>query len=62
MPEFAHEDKKAFLSFTLHLKDEEAVASFAELIGKEITLNTRYLWYPEIEIEHCADKRYVPEP
>lgn len=61
MPEFKHEDKTAYKSITLHFKDQEAVDEFAELVGQEITPRTRFLWYPEIEIESYADKRYADE-
>lgn len=61
MPEFTHEDKRAFRSLTLHFKDNAAVLAFANLVGQQITPKTRYLWYPEIEIETFADKQYAPE-
>lgn len=62
MPEFAHEDKTAFQSITLHFVDQAAVEQFADLVGQKISPKTRFLWYPAIEIEHYADKRYAPEP
>lgn len=61
MPEFVHEDKTAFRSLAVHFKDQEAVDRFAELVGQKITEKTRFLWYPEIEIERYADKRYEAE-
>lgn len=61
MPEFEHEDKTAYKSIVLHFKDQAAVDTFAALVGQNITLNTRYLWYPEKEIETYMDKRYAPE-
>lgn len=61
MPEFEHEDKTAFQSLVLHFKDQAAVDAFAALVGQKVTPKTRYLWYPEVEIETYADKRYVPE-
>lgn len=61
MPEYVHDDKRAFQSLTLHFKDQEAVAAFAALVGQKITPHTRFLWYPEIEIERYADKRYAAE-
>ena len=61
MPEFENEDKTAYKSLTLHFKDQDAVDAFAELVGQTITDKTRYLWYPKIEIETYADKRYAPE-
>lgn len=61
MPEFEQEDKTAFRSIYVHFKDQEAVNQFAELTGQKITEKTRFLWYPEIEIETYADKRYIDE-
>lgn len=59
MPEFEQEDKTAFQSIHIHFKDQEAVDQFASLIEQKITNKTRSLWYPEIEIERYADKRYT---
>ena len=61
MPEFEHEDKTAYKSLAVHFKDPAAVDRFADLVGQSITEQTRYLWYPEIEIERYADKRYAPD-
>ncbi len=61
MPEFAQQDKRAFRSIPVHFKDQDAVDQFAALIGQTITPQTRYAWYPEIEIERYADKRYEAE-
>lgn len=61
MPEFDQQDKKAFRSLALHFKDQAAVDAFAELVGQKITPKTRFLWFPEIEIERYADKRYTAE-
>lgn len=60
MPEFQHEDKTAFRTLTVHFKDQAAVDAFAEVTGQKITPLTRYFWYPEIEIESYASKRYAP--
>jgi hypothetical protein len=61
MPEFEQEDKTAFQSVHIHFKDQGAVDTFAGLIGQKITPQTRSVWYPQIEIEHYADKRYTDE-
>jgi len=58
MPEFDQKDKTAFQSIHIHFKNQDGVDKFAELIGQAITEKTRFLWYPEIEIEKYADKRY----
>lgn len=61
MPEFEQEDKTSFQAIHIHFKDQEAVNEFAALIQQKITDKTRSLWYPEIEIERYADKRYIDE-
>jgi len=59
MPEFEQKDKTAFRSITLHFKDQDAVEALADLIGQRITDKTRFIWYPSIELETYADKRYA---
>ena len=61
MPEFDQEDKTAFRTIPVHFKDQEGVDEFARLIAQKITDKPRYVWFPEIEIETYADKRYVSE-
>lgn len=62
MPEFDQQDKTAFRSIPVHFKDQAAVDAFAALVKQKITDKTRFIWFPEIEIETYADKRYVAEP
>lgn len=61
MPEFEQKDKTAFQSIHIHFHDQEAIDTFAELIGQKITDRTRSLWYPAIEIERYSDKSYSDE-
>jgi hypothetical protein len=61
MPEFEQEDKTAFQSIHIHFKTQGDVDNFAELTGQKITNKTRSIWYPKIEIERYADKRYSDE-
>lgn len=61
MPEFNQQDRKAFRSLALHFPDQDAVDKFAALISQKITPKTRFVWFPEIEIERYADKRYTAE-
>lgn len=58
MPEFVQQDKTSFRTIPVHFKDQEAVDKFAKAIGQKITEKTRFVWFPEIEIETYADKRY----
>lgn len=59
MPEFDQRDKTAFQSIVVHFKDQAAVDAFAKAIKQKVTPSTRSTWYPEVEIETYADKRYV---
>lgn len=59
MPEFDQKDKTAFRSIVVHFKDQAAVDLFARTVEQKISPKTRMLWYPVIEIERLADKRYT---
>lgn len=59
MPEFSQKDKTAFRSIVVHFRTQEDVDQFAKKVGLKITAQTRYLWFPDIEIERLVDKRYV---
>ncbi len=61
MPEFYQENKEAFQSIHVHFKTMDARNAFANLIGQTLTDQTRYLWYPQIEIERYSDKSYSDE-
>jgi hypothetical protein len=58
MPEYKNEDKLG-LFVIVRFKDEEAQRKFEEVIGKKLPPRAKYLWFPEMEIETFADKRYV---
>jgi ParB-like chromosome segregation protein Spo0J len=59
MPEFQQNSKVAYQTIAVHLKDAEAATAFARLIGQPITQKTRFIWYPQAEIERYVDKRYT---
>lgn len=59
MPEFRQEDKTAYRTIHVHFANDEHVRQFAAMVKQTITEKTRYLWYPNIEIETLADKAYV---
>jgi ParB/Sulfiredoxin domain len=58
MPEFDQQNKMSFRRLIVHFKGQPEVDRFAELIGQKITPLMKYIWFPEIEIETYADKRY----
>jgi hypothetical protein len=58
MPEYNHEDKTAYQVIKVHLRNENDRQLFSEAIKQPLTDNTHFVWYPKIEIERYADKRY----
>ncbi len=61
MPEYINEDVSGFKDIVVHFKDEESRKKFAKLVGQKITLKTKYMWYPEIELVHEKDRIYKNE-
>lgn len=59
MPEFDQPDARAFRSIIVHFASQDAVDAFAKLTERTFTEKTKFMWYPQIEIETYADKRYV---
>jgi hypothetical protein len=59
MPEFQQNSKVAYQTIAVHLKDAAAAAAFGSLLGQPITPRTRFVWYPQAEIERCMDKQYA---
>lgn len=57
MPDFVHGDKSAYKSVVVHFKDQAAVEQFENAIGRKIT--SKFMWYPEIEIELAFTKQYA---
>jgi ParB-like chromosome segregation protein Spo0J len=60
MPEFDHENKTG-IQLIVHFKNENDRNEFSKLVGQKFTEKTKYIWYPEAEIESCMDKRYESE-
>lgn len=58
MPEFNQQDKTSFRAIVVHFKGPQQLEEFKALVKQKITDNTRYIWFPEIEIETTADKVY----
>ncbi len=65
MPEFEQPDATAFRSIVVHFKDAAAVDAFSQLVGPGVAMGndgisdkTRFIWYPEIEIEDAAAQSY----
>jgi ParB-like chromosome segregation protein Spo0J len=61
MPEFEQNDKMAFKTLAVHLKDQDAVDEFARIIDQKIGAKTRFVWFPLIEIKTHVDKRWATQ-
>jgi hypothetical protein len=59
MPEFVQEEIRPHKEITLRFESQEDVDEFAKLVKQTITLETKYLWFPEITIERYMDKRWI---
>ena len=57
MPSFHQDDKLGFHHLVVHFKDQAAIDDFARMVSKPVSTATKYLWFPEIEIDRYADKR-----
>ena len=61
MPGFEQEDLGAFQTLDIHFDDQAALERFLEQTGLVITERTRYVWYPEAEIDKVADLEWQSE-
>lgn len=59
MPEFISEDLAPWRTIHVHFAKQEDVDSFAILVEQGITELTKWIWYPEAEIQKVNDKRWV---
>ena len=62
MPEFRQSAKGAFKTIAVHFKDQDAIDGFSEVTRQTVGPNTRFIWYPQIEIERYVDKQYTTAP
>jgi hypothetical protein len=61
MPAYESEDAGAYRDIIVHFKDQKAVDEFAKMTKQNITEKTKFIWYPEIEIDHAKDEHYVED-
>lgn len=61
MPEFVQEDLKPFRSVIVHFETKEDLDAFAKCVNQNITHLTKSMWYPEVNLEKLASKKYVDE-
>jgi len=61
MPEFNQEDLTPWKSIYVHFESPGDLQKFADNLGKNLTENTRSVWFPDAEIGRYANKRYADE-
>lgn len=59
MPEFIQENQMPYKTVYVHFESDEDIEAFGNLVGQRLTRLTRSIWYPEAEINHAFNKRYV---
>jgi len=58
MPEYISENKNPKRSIIVHFENEDDVDKFSKLIGQDITLKTKYIYYPKQIKTSRMDKIY----
>jgi len=62
MPEFVQENQMPWKSIYVHFESRKDMEDFSKLVGQRIGLQTRFIWYPEAEIEKVAHMAWVDTP
>jgi hypothetical protein len=58
MPEFIQVEQAPFMSIKIHFENYENAKAFGELIGQNVTQETKWLWWPKVDLKRVANKRY----
>ena len=61
MPAFSQDNLMAWKSIAVHFVDIDALRAFAALIDQPMTDKTKYVWFPQNEVEHVKDLEYGSE-
>ncbi len=61
MPEFHQEDLQPVQQIIVSFEKYEDVKKFAELLGQNVTENTKSMWYPEQDRDKPSDFIYTHE-
>jgi hypothetical protein len=62
MPEYVSKDLTSVKMLYVHFETWEDYEAFSRLIGQRLLRTTQSIWFPEAEIGHFADKRYIDAP
>jgi hypothetical protein len=58
MPEYMQEDLMPWQTIYVHFKNIQDREEFVKLVGQKITGQTKSIWYPRLDVNVVADKRY----
>ena len=61
MPEYEQKDNKPFKTVQVHFKTEADYNEFAALINQPLTVKTKSLWHPRLEITKNYLLRWIEE-
>jgi hypothetical protein len=61
MPEFVQEDNPPYKKIIVSFRNEEDYEEFAKLISQKLTDKTKSIWYPKLDIDDNALKRWIEE-
>ena len=59
MPEFDQEDAFGVLTLKVRFLTEDDIATFAQLVGQRVSLETKSIWFPQQEPAHVTGLGYV---
>lgn len=61
MPEFVQEDDPPYKKLIINFRNEEDYKEFADLIKQKLTEKTKSIWFPKLDVDDNALKRWIEE-
>jgi len=61
MPEYSNNDLEPYQTIKIHFESQEDVENFSKLIGQQITIKTRFVWFPKQDKHRYYSKIYKDE-
>jgi hypothetical protein len=61
MPEFVQEDNPPYKRLILSFRNKEDYEEFAKLIEQKLTEKTKSIWFPKLDVDDNALKRWIEE-
>ena len=58
MPEFVSKEMLPFHTVNVHFENPDAIKSFSELTGQNVTQETKAIWHPKKNLLKVAHLRY----